>query len=283
MKYKWPELERKLAAIEKLISRSRIRSGYYGFTVQNAKGFQQFLDVEEPSDDERGIRDFELPPSWQEIRRNAVPEKQWLQRYVADNARQFDLDRISQPQPEGPDFRCSYKGHAALVEVEVRWRNWFKHKHHDNPMFAAVDMLILLDRSPLPNRRRLQLPGTIRYINKQHFWKWLRKFPRPPHSAERNQARRRYLANLLHVEWNRHAKKCSPKQQSETCMFCGKNWWQAYRAAGAVRAGRARELFFRTAMELLPRNRRTGKACLTDFRPDSLRFALQTALRKMYS
>ena len=55
----------------------------------------------------------------------------------------------------GPDYRVSQKRRLAFAEVETRWRNYFRHGHHVNPAFDAVEYLILLSaETPTPKERR---------------------------------------------------------------------------------------------------------------------------------
>jgi hypothetical protein len=90
------ELKSELAAVEKLISKGKIRSNYYSFVVDDGRKLHTFMDVEEASDDERAIRNRAIPPSRAEILRYEIDES-WLQKYVKRNGRKFGLTCISRP------------------------------------------------------------------------------------------------------------------------------------------------------------------------------------------
>jgi hypothetical protein len=98
----------------------------------------------------------------------------WVQQYVKENFEHLGFDHIEGPYSQGPDYRARPRGTEALVEVEVevRFRNYVKHGHHESRAFSKVGILIVLEEGEPPDDIRPHLPAKIIHVDRQHFVAW---------------------------------------------------------------------------------------------------------------
>src|SRR3989304_3180613 len=60
-------------------------------------------------------------------------------------------------------------GKIIHAEVETVWQHYLDHKHHRNPKFDSVKLLILLASDDPPENKRHLLPPHILHIDLNHF------------------------------------------------------------------------------------------------------------------
>ncbi|MHB1157599.1 MAG: hypothetical protein ACYC26_12285 [Phycisphaerales bacterium] len=264
----WDMLQIKLASVEALILQGTVRHYYEGFAVEDGRTRHEFLDYEEQDVDKPPLRDLDRTPSQSEVARYHVPEI-WLHRYVQARAARFHLTRLSKPQAPGPDFKAKYRGQWVEIEVEVSWQCWFAHKHDNNSDFEDVDFLILLKPDKPPATKQAKFPKgiKIRVIDHDDFVQWIESYPRCNQEDERrNQARRRYLANMLHELWDEF---CKAKEQ---CFQIPDS---------LVGASPKSRIFFQVAVRLLPRDGGTNHVKrLDDWELAMLPAAIDPACRR---
>lgn len=99
----------------------------------------------------------------------------WLQQYVLHNHRKLGFLKVGGPFEAGPDFVVTLRNHRQVqTEVEVRWKNYVEHKHHTDPRFAKVGIIIALEADdPTPQISKLLPKKRIR-VDKRHFTGWYR-------------------------------------------------------------------------------------------------------------
>lgn len=151
----------------------------------------------------------------------------WVQQYVRHNYQHIGFERIEGPFDVGPDFRAVPKGGNApvAVEVEVRCENYIKHGHHQQPRFADVAILIVLEQQKPPAKLHKLLPKQIIHIDKSHFTPWYEQAARAyaqemeqVDPVRRDEARLAIIAGDLHSRW---VKVCPHRDRDmATCPDC---------------------------------------------------------------
>lgn len=96
----------------------------------------------------------------------------WIQGYVREKYRKLGFASIEGPFDAGPDFKVSTASGDTFVEVEVRCENYLQHKHHCDPRFNAVGILIVLEPEEPPQEVRKALPSQLVHLDLQDFTRW---------------------------------------------------------------------------------------------------------------
>jgi hypothetical protein len=98
----------------------------------------------------------------------------WIQVYFREHALQLGFKVVSGPDWCGPDFEVIHNGKQTSLEVEHRWDDYLRHKHHLDVNFGGTGVLVVLsDHQPLPPLRRL-VPGEIVHLDPEGFLSWHR-------------------------------------------------------------------------------------------------------------
>jgi hypothetical protein len=157
----------------------------------------------------------------------------WLQQYVEHNHRKLGFIEVEGPFDAGPDFIVILKnGRRVETEVEVRWKNYVQHKHHTNPRFAKVGIIIALESdNPSPEIRKL-LPKKLIRVDKRDFTKWYRAAARAyARKKEKERPARVAMAKIRNVAGEFHSRyvsSCGDKERDmavcpdcDTCPYFG--------------------------------------------------------------
>jgi hypothetical protein len=96
-----------------------------------------------------------------------------IQDYVAENFKKLGFTRIEGPFPQGPDFEGDVEGEATGIEVESEYKNYLIDRHQENPEYAHVGVLVVLDPTKPRGALRSLLPDKIIAIDQEDFEKWL--------------------------------------------------------------------------------------------------------------
>jgi hypothetical protein len=128
-------------------------------------------------------------------------QERWAQRYVKEEFKRLGFSKVDGPFSRGPDYWVSQKRRCAFAEVETRWRNYFRHGHHVNPAFDAVEYLILLSaETPAPKERR-GLPPKIIHIDREHFLAWFEVASATEAKGHRDTIRIALVAGAMQRHW----------------------------------------------------------------------------------
>src|SRR5262249_32468563 len=96
----------------------------------------------------------------------------WLQVFVRENGGGLGLTRLSGPRQVGPDFTGTYAGRDGGIEVEWRWDDYLRHRHHLSRKYRdTIALVVMCADSPLIPLRPL-LPRHIIYAPSKKFWAW---------------------------------------------------------------------------------------------------------------
>jgi hypothetical protein len=96
----------------------------------------------------------------------------WIQIYLREHAAGLGIRVIEGLRPSGPDFRVEYRGRQTDVEVEHRWDDYLRHKHHLDWKYRSVGVVAVVSTDePMPILRPL-LPASILYLPKDDFVRW---------------------------------------------------------------------------------------------------------------
>ena len=124
-------------------------------------------------------------------------EEKWAQQYLKENYAKFGFEKIEGPFSKGPDFRVMVKRRWHWAEVEVRWQNYLKHKHHLSRDFENVEFLILLSSVLPTGAQRDSLPRQVRHIDHTHFAPWFEVAFIP----EKNKLRVTAVSGMMQKHW----------------------------------------------------------------------------------
>lgn len=119
----------------------------------------------------------------------------WVQQYVANNHQRLGFQDFKGPFDTGPDFQVLHDRKWVDAEVEVTWRSYLWHKHHEDSRWDACVFLIVLSEAKPDAAARKLLPRNILHLDKDHFAEWYREAataywqecqrnPRAPRSPE---------------------------------------------------------------------------------------------------
>jgi hypothetical protein len=96
----------------------------------------------------------------------------WIQIYVREHADQLGMQVVEPLRPSGPDFRVVYRRRRTDVEVERRWDDYLRHKHHLDNKYRGVGILVVVSGDPpIPPLRHL-LPLEIVYLPEEEYLVW---------------------------------------------------------------------------------------------------------------
>jgi hypothetical protein len=155
------------------------------------------------------------------LARNAVHEI-WVQKYIVAHPKRLGFAKVDGPHDTGPDFRVQHRGKWHLAEAEVDWKRYLRHKHNNNPAFAAVRFLIVLSESMPSPRELAALPPKIVRINRAHFGEWFAKastdYGREHQPGEKLTARVHLIAGAMQEHWIRLCPDAD--RQMATCPDC---------------------------------------------------------------
>ena len=150
----------------------------------------------------------------------------WLQNYVKHNPRKLGFTKIEGPFDAGPDFIVTYKnGKEVQAEVEVRWKNYVDHKHHTDPRFSGVGILIALEPVESYTHDQELLPKKLIRVDSAHFTKCYRGYARTyarkkekEHPARVAAAKIRLITEEFH---SRYVSNCGEKERNAAaCPDC---------------------------------------------------------------
>jgi hypothetical protein len=157
----------------------------------------------------------------------------WLQQYVIHNHRKLGFSAVEGPFDIGPDFIVTLRnGRQVETEVEVRWENYIQHKHHTNPRFAQVGIIIALEAAnPSPEISK-RLPKKRIRVDKSHFTRWYRTAARAyAREKEKERPARIAIAKLHNIAkefQSRYVSNCGDKERDmavcpdcDTCPYFG--------------------------------------------------------------
>lgn len=141
----------------------------------------------------------------------------WLQAYVESNYQKLGFTAISEPRGSGPDFIAAIDGKEVLVEVETSWQNYLNHKHHLDPRWNDVEILIVLGPEPVPADND-NLPKRVIYVDQDDFDRWFE--PRRK-KANENKKNKTIFKMIGEEFWRRFRHDCNDKDRDmATCDEC---------------------------------------------------------------
>lgn len=142
----------------------------------------------------------------------------WIQLYVKENPEKLGFSSIEGPFDSGPDFRGLFNGRTVFIEVERDYLSYIKHKHHENPAFSEVKVLVMLTPSKPPTKLKGKLPKNLIYVDIPDFVEWFR-----PKAKEYADAKRiQNIIDLIVGEFYRKFQsECQDKERElSTCPEC---------------------------------------------------------------
>lgn len=193
------------------------------------------------------------------------PREYWLQLYVAERYRQLGFNSVKGPFESGPDFEVRYGGKWNLAEVETTWRNYIRHRHHEDRRFDPVRFLITLDshvpRSGLDKR----LPPRIIQVSQSRFEFWYRPKAKEYAQGKDIEARFAILSNEFHSRFLRYC----PEQNRDAaaCPYC--DVCPYFPGHDVLPSGGGRRVFDKLALMFVAR-RRSMKPRLATIKSEAL-------------
>jgi hypothetical protein len=101
-----------------------------------------------------------------------------VQEYFAEHYERYGFDAIEGPFKTGPDFKVRKQGNEQfeLLEVEILWDNYLKHRHDKSARFSETKYLVmLLPESPREDFSS-RLPEKYIKLDFEHFVKWFKNY-----------------------------------------------------------------------------------------------------------
>ncbi len=171
-----------------------------------------------------GKKDFwdqPVPPNPRDATQRAESSdirEYWIQMYFKENHKKLGFSHIEGPFDSGPDFTGLYRGWKAVIEVEREYVNYIQHRHHENPAFSKVNVLVVLTPSEPPAEMKDKLPKNLVYVDVMDFVEWFRPEAKKYADAKRIQR----IIDLIAGEFHRRYQfQCQDKERDlSTCPDC---------------------------------------------------------------
>lgn len=177
-----------------------------GTLITHDTGFSDFMGFDNVQVSSRRTEDDGLTFSFKSSEKSAHERAEsndireyWIQQYVKEHFKKLGFSKIEGPFSDGPDFKGVYKGKKAVVEVERRCQSFIAHKHHLDPNFKKVNLLIVLNPSEPSEKIIEKLPETIIYIDVDDFVEWFR----PYENYDAKWEKTRTIRNLIAGEFKK--------------------------------------------------------------------------------
>ncbi|WP_035354900.1 hypothetical protein [Edaphobacter aggregans] len=165
-----------------------------------------------------GLLEIRLVGSAAELLSADELQERWAQLYVKEEFKRLGFSKVDGPFSRGPDYRVFQRRRWVFAEVETQWINYFRHGHHVNPAFDAVEYLILLSaEAPAPQERR-GLPPQIVHIDREHFLTRFEAASAPQAKGHRDTIRIALVAGAMQQHWTTICSDAN--REMVTCPDC---------------------------------------------------------------
>lgn len=128
-------------------------------------------DIEPLLPEERRLRKAAESQEWFKL------SEFWIQLYLLENAARYGFGELRGPRQSGPDFVVD-DGNMwpqIAVEVERRWDDWLRHRHHVDDKYQKTKYLAVLSGDKPIELLLPLLPAKIVYLTLKLFLTWHRK------------------------------------------------------------------------------------------------------------